>query len=314
MTRTYQVTCLSEAVSPITQMAGSAGNESVLMREQVVTARGVVAVPKLSGNALRHRLVREPGFRWLVNRWGLAGRLTLPQLNFLFHGGNLTEGGGREDTRRIADFQRLFPLGRLLGGSLPDQILSGSLLAWHGLLVCEENRSALAAHLPEGWQLPEAPLRPAESFVGGYQNVRGDAAKTCPELAAPEPNGDSPRPSNLMIFAGQAVSRGGHFLHGFTLQHVGTWELGALLLSLRLWQSSGGTIGGQGARGHGRLRTLVHVSPAAEIVEDERDANEIVNEYVAHCDAVKDEAVAWLNAAFAPRPKKEPKAKAGAKA
>jgi len=305
MTRTYSVTCLSEAVGPITHAAGSAGNESVLAREVVITPRGAVAVPKLSGNSIRHRCVREPGWRWLVNRWGLAGKLTLAQLNFCLHGGNLTEGGGREDTRRVADFQRLFPLGRLLGGCLPDQILSGSMLCWHGLLVCDENRAALAAHLPEGWELPEAPLRPAESFVTGYQCVRGDAAATAPELAVPNGDGAAERKGNQMIFAGQAVARGAHFLHGFTLQNVSTLELGALLWSLRLWQSAGGTVGGQGARGHGRLRTLVHA---------DADGEGCIDAYLAHCDAVKGEAAAWLDAAFAPRRKKEKAKKAGATA
>lgn len=308
MTRTYNLLCLSEAVSPITHMKGVSGNEALVMREPVVTGHGIAWVPTLSGNALRHRLIREPGARWLIDRWGLRGALTLPQLNYLFHGGNLTEGGGRESTRQIADMQRLFPLTRLLGGSLPSQILSGSLLVWRGALVCEENRGALASALPEGWEVPAAALRPAEAFVSPYQYTRGDAAKTTADLL-PTANGNGvdrganhDGSSNLMIFGGQSVTRGACFLHGFTLQHVGPLELGALLWSLRLWQQSGGTVGGQGARGHGRLQTLIHLD-----TDEEQDA--LCAAYVAYCDEVKAEAVVWLNEAFAARPAKEDKPK-----
>ncbi len=301
MTQTYRVLCLSEAISPITHMARTSGNEAIVARQPVLSPHGILWVPVLSGNALRHRLVREPGVRWLVEQYGLAGTLTLTQLNFLFHGGNLTEGGGREDTTRIATMQRLFPLLRLVGGSLPDQILAGSLLAGQGLLVCRENVQALTSLLPDGWELPET-LRSAEEFVSGYQYTRGDARKSHTDLLAPV-NGEA-SDSNLMIFSGQAIIRGAYFLHSFILQHVSELELGALLWSLRLWQFSGGTVGGQGARGHGRLQTWIHCGDA--------DPEAATAAYRIHALSVRDEAVAWLDAAFA-RAMKAVKGKRAAK-
>jgi hypothetical protein len=176
VSRDYAITCLSEAVGPITQMSGSSGNVSLVMREPVVTPKGVNLIPCLSGNAIRHRCVRMPGFRWLIGEYGLVGKLDLARLNFLAHGGNLTEGGGRENTDRIADFRRIFPLGRLLGGCLPDQVLAGSLHVHRGTLACEENRQALSHAI--GDLLPAARLRPAESFVSNYQYTRSDARKS----------------------------------------------------------------------------------------------------------------------------------------
>ncbi len=294
-TRDYTVVCLSRAESPVTHMAGTAGNEAIVAREPVATADGVRWVPYLSGNALRHRAVRAPGMEWLCREYGLAGTLTLPQLNFLFHGGSLTEGGGRENTRRIVDFQRLWPLGRLLGGCLPDQILSGSLHAWRGTLICEENRHALEHLLPPGSLPPR--LRPAEVFVAGYQYTRGDAAKARADDARDaDRDGDGDGPSNLMIFAGQQVVRGAQFVHGFALNRVSEAELGALLWSLRLWQAAGGSVGGQASRGHGRLRT--------SLVCPDFDADAAVAAYLAAARPARDEAVAWLDAAFAARPAK----------
>lgn len=338
--RNYNIICLSEALSPISHAARTEGNQSVLLRDEFVTERGVARPPKINGNAIRHRAVRAPGYRWLVDEYGLAGTLTLPQLNFAFHGGSLTEGGGREDTARIADFQRLFPLGRLLGGCLPDQILAGNLQVWIATLVCEENRRYLEAILGPD-RLP-ARLRPAESCVTDYQYVRGDAIKTRLDLArADEPGrvdraevlrGEAPdresgrRKLSDMPFAGQSVMRGSVFLHGFTLPHANVLELGALLWSLRLWQAAGGTLGGQSARGHGRLALSIVArdvtsetrvveswetpdGPAAdtetEILADlpvsAGELHEAATAYVAHARSVRDEAVAWLHSVFAPK-------------
>ncbi|ODU01994.1 MAG: hypothetical protein ABS79_01005 [Planctomycetes bacterium SCN 63-9] len=360
MSKSYTILCHAEALSPITHMSGSSGNESIVAREAVVTPRGVAMIPCLSGNAIRHRCVRDPGMQWLVDAYGLKGKLTLKHLNFLFHGGNLTDGGGREDTRRIADFQRLWPLGRLLGGCLPDQILAGSLQVWRGTMACEENHPYLASVLP-GETLGSRRLRASETFITGYQYIRADAVKTKTDLASgkepcrvegtttagynafmeglapligdidaatlpqsapgkkseewwvetpyvPWPQLDaiipkgvakvSDRKSNLMIFAGQAITRGAAFLLGFTVPHSSELELGALLWSLQLWQAAGGTVGGQAARGHGRL--------GLSILDFGEDVPGLIDAYKDYAMSVKDEAVAWLEAAFATKAK-EPK-------
>jgi len=316
MSESYVVLAASEVVSPLTHMARTTGNEAIVMREPVISPRSQepVWIPKISGNALRHRAIRETGWRWLIDLWGLCGRLTLAQLNYALHGGNLTEGGGREDTRRITDMQRIFPLSRLTGGCLPDQVLGGSLDVWAGRLVCEENAAGLAADCEKaGWQLPDVLLRPAESFVSNYQYTRSDAKKTAPDLLPPfkgtdgELGLDEPPErgtnrdgkSQLMIFAGQAGTAGALFLHGFILKHVTELELGALLLSLRLWQAAGGTVGGQAARGHGRLRTSLYIPRV------DTDAQEnAVAAYIAHCQTVREEAITWINDAFAARGEK----------
>jgi len=284
LSETYTLHCLSRTVSPTTHMAGSEGNESIVAREAVVTPRGIAKIPFLSGNAIRHRAVREPGWRWLIGEWGLEGKLSLPQLNFLLHGGSLTEGGGKENTKRIADWHRLFPLGKLLGGCLPSQILTGSVHCWRGTLVCEENRQALG-----DWPIPDR-LRPAEEFVTPYQYTRGDVFKLALVDAAAE------SASNQMIFNGQAVCRGAAFVHGFVIRHGSPLELGALLWSLKLWLAGGGTVGGQAARGHGRI--------ALSLANFAGDVDGLCESYKDHSRTVREEAVAWLAAAFATKAEK----------
>lgn len=291
----YQVLCLSESLAPITHASGSAGNESLLMRETAITPRGAYSVPCLSGNALRHSLVRAPGARWLVDEYGLAGKLTLEQLAFLFHGGALTRSAASLDVPRAAQMHRLWPLLRLLGGCLPDQILAGALACWRGTLVCEENAESLSLMLAafDGYQIPECPLRPAEDFVGRYQYAR------FAELPVSASDGEPGSAANMLI-AGQTIVRGAYFLHGFSARHVTQLELGALAWSLELWQRDGGTIGGMAARGHGRLRTSLAAICDGQPLDHDRLCG-AAETYCQHARSVRDEALAWLNAAFAGR-------------
>lgn len=273
-------------------MQGTAGNAGVIAREPVNTARGIVSLPFLSGNALRHRCIREPGMLWLVEQYGLRGNLTLEQLNFLLHGGNLTKSTARENTQRIAEMKRTWPLLRLLGASLPDQILAGSMDVWRGTLVCEENRAYLTAVLSSTpCEFPAAQLLHAERFIGEYQYTRSDAAKL--GIAKAEPRALDEK-SNLMIISGQCVSRSAVWHHGFVIKHVSEIELGALLWSLRLWQASGGTIGGMAAKGHGRLACEIVGAPDIAAQDQER----LCCDYVAYARDVRDDAVAWLNEAW----------------
>jgi hypothetical protein len=280
--KSYMIHCLSEAIGPITHMSGTAGNEGIVAREPVHTERGVMMVPYLSGNALRHRCVREPMALWLIDRYELRGKLSLLQLNFLLHGGNLTMSNAHENTRRIADMHEYWPMLSLCGGSLPDQILTGKLDCWRGTLVCQENRVSISRVMPE---LPGDRLLSCERFLSGYQYTRGDAKKT--GLAKDRDDLDE---TNLMIYSGQAVTRGAMFHHGFVAKHVSEIELGCLLLSLRLWQANGGTIGGNARLGHGRLElSLVGI----------KDDGMAVDAYVAHVDSVREKAIQWLDDAFA---------------
>lgn len=295
----YVVRLWSEALSPITHMRGVEGNEALIAREPVDTPAGKRWVPFLSGNAIRHRLVREPGGLWLIEALGLKGKLSLKQLNFILHGGNLTDSTGREDTARIADMQTLFPLLRLMGGALPDQILSGSLIASRGMLVCEENRPHL--RLPDGFDLPAETLKPAEHYVEDYQYTRGDGAKR-PEWYAEETR-DPEAKSNLMIFSGQQVVRGAAFVHGFQIPNGSELEYGCLMHALGLWQEQGGSVGGMSSKGHGQLSTVALGGDA--VVDD-------VAAYVAHVGANAEACRAWLEKVFRvkePKPDRVAKAK-----
>lgn len=282
-THMYKITALSEALSPLTHNSGSEGNETLINREPIVTDRGLQYVPVLSGNAIRHRFIRATGAEDLIARYNLSGKLTLDQLHFLFNGGSLTRGSATENIARITTFWRLFPLGRVLGGCLPDLIVPGSLLSWRGTMICRENSSRLRRMLPEGW-MPEGRLLSCHELASRYQYTRMDAARSRGDLLADQQEvGDS----GQMIYSGEAVPAGAMFVHGWILRHAMPRDLGALLLALANWQAAGGTIGGMSSRGHGRLLTMIAIDPDV-------DQAETIEAYTSHADGVQDEAIAWL--------------------
>jgi hypothetical protein len=284
-------------------MMGTSGNESIINREAILYNGTIRQIPVLSGNALRHKMVREPGALHLVKACGLIGKLTIEQANYLFNGGSLTESARTENLRCIAEMQELIPLLRLLGGSLRNQVIGGSLIVKRGILICEENHETLKKMMPADFELPEQRLRVAEDFIDTYQYTRGDAQRRKDSaMILEEKSGED---TNLMIYAGQSVIPGSMFYHGFILQNISSLEIGALLNALNEWDALGGTIGGSARIGHGKLKTSFLIES-----DDSLDTEELRNNYLEHINKNKEDIVDWLMRTF---PKSERKGKSGKK-
>lgn len=285
MTKAYDILAVSKALSPITHNRGSEGNETLVNAESVQTPAGPAWVPTLSGNAIRHRMIREPGASWLVKRLGLAGKLTLEALQFLFSGGSLTAGGATENVARIQRMWELLPLYRVLGGSLPDLIVGGRLQCRRGVLVCAENVSRLEALVPKGW-LPDGQYIPARQCIGGYQYTRMDPQKAHAEMLASKLG-----QTNQMIYGGQTVVTGSVFVHGFVLRDAREVDVGALMWSLQLWNAANRSIGGMAAKGHGMLDVAIRTSPDIDVLA-------AVDAYHKHVDANAEACVEWIEKQF----------------
>ncbi|MCL1789848.1 MAG: hypothetical protein FWG40_00565 [Peptococcaceae bacterium] len=295
--KTVKFHMLSRALAPITHMMGSEGNESVINRTNVYHDGHVHAVPVLSGNAIRHKMVREPGAMLIVNACGLYGKLNIDQANYLFYGGSLTESSVSDNLQRIAEMQELMPLVRLLGGSLKNQIVSGSLSVSMGILVCRENRGTLELCLPDELLAGLPELRSCEDFVSGWQYTRSDARKK-PELLDMENAAEAAEDkSNLMIYNGQHVIPGAMFYHDFILHNVSRLEVGALWACLKDWEASGGVIGGSSRIGHGRLKTEAYVG-GENVFGDEIDLDAYEAEYREHTANNADKIKEWLDVMF----------------
>jgi len=258
MQRNKKITFLMQAESPLTQMMGNSGNESLINREPVLTELGKRFVPVLSANSIRHSLIRESGVDRMLKLCHIDKLENVDQLNFLYTGGSLTQSATTESVDKIKRIYETMPIIKLLGGSLRNQILNGMLLVGRGMLVCEENRSRLAHFLPKGYSLPDR-LMSAEIFIGNYQYTRGDVEIQkpdkikLPETFIPEEEDKKKKKSNLMIYNGQTIIPGAMFIVEFILQNVNDIDIGAFFSAIKNWQNTSNKIGGYSRIGHGRM-------------------------------------------------------------
>lgn len=291
MPKTHKIHMLLETLSPLTHMMGTNGNEALINREAVIYKDEIRHLPVISGNAIRHKLIREPGAMFVIGACNLAGKMNIDQLNYLFNGGSLVESSVSCNIRKIADMQTILPLYRMLGGCLKNQVVAGSLNVHRGMLICRENSERISSIIPEDCAIDGA-IFPSEHFIDQYQYTRGDAKKlkdidyfaAVDELST----GEEKEKSNLMIFNGQTIVAGSMFYLGFVLNNVSDLELGALFHSLSRWN---GFIGGQGSRGHGRCKISL-------IASDGLDVAPLIAAYKEHIMSKKEEIKAWLSDAF----------------
>lgn len=294
---TCKIHFLSEAASPVTHMSGISGNESILNREKVLYNNNVVDVPVLSGNTLRHKMIREPGAMHLVDVCGLRGHLNIDQANFMFTGGSLSESTTTDNIPLISKLQIISPLFRMLGGSLKNQVVGGSLFVSRGLLACQENEETIRKMYPDSLGQMDGPLLSAQNFISKYQCTRGDASrmKDAPEMIDGMTESDR---TNLMIYAGETVIQGSIFYHNLTLYNVSPLEVGAALHSVHLWQNNGGIVGGSARIGHGKLNSSIAIEGLTDWFGSDKDPLELVVDYCKHVEENKKEFTKWLKEAF----------------
>lgn len=300
-----KIHCISKTLSPLTHMMETAGNESIINREKILHKGIIKSIPVISGNAIRHKMLRESGSMFLVEQCGLKSKLTIDQANYMFYGGALTESTVSENMKTLAALKELFPLYRLLGGSLRNQIIAGNIIVQRGILICEENREVLELSLPENYELPEQQLKSSEEFIKEYQYTRSDIQKSkdgTEILRAEDQEGETK--TNLMIYNGQCIIPGTLFYHGFILQNISRLEVGAFFHSLQLWKNSGGIIGGYSRIGHGRLDLNFIIEDSEDFISA-ADIEDCISEYISHVEANKEKCVEWLNDNFQDKKKKK---------
>jgi len=296
--KTYTVKLLHKAQSPITHMSGTSGNEAIINREEIFNNGVKLQIPILSGNALRHSMIREPSAYYLMIALGLEHKLSIDQLYFMVNGGSLSESSITTNLKIIADMKRLFPLYKILGGSLRNQIIAGSMNFGRGYLVCKETQDKFERYF-KGYIDKEFTLRSLMDYVGKYQYTRHDAKKKrgidyfLEAENLEKKDDDKKEKSNQMIYNGESIVQGSIFMQKVILNNVDELDVGCFLHSVFLWQKSGGIVGGLSRIGHGELKTSVHIEGVDPI-----DYDGLVNNYIEHMNDNKDECVEFLNTCF----------------
>ncbi len=204
----------------------------------------VIEVPTVSGNSLRHQLVREPAWLHLCQELGLTeatpGRGPVPPgVEAIFYNGGNIESGAKQpsDTYSLTWRARaLYPSLDLLGGVTDSFDLGESRLRVAGWLVCRENRTALQGS--PAYDLPAATV----SVFDLLDDV------TLTRQAGRAGLGQ-------MIYSFETLCPGAQVLCKLHLApHTPRLTRGALVAAVETYLQEDGTLGGQAARGFGRVR------------------------------------------------------------
>lgn len=199
--------------APLHHGAGTAGNTSLLRRQDIMLPDGARArVPFVSGNSLRHRL-REALAWHLVDTLAVEdGSLPKTTVDLLWSGGALTRTGAETDLECARRVERLLPSLALLGYSAGSDIVAGTLTVGNLHLVCAENEWRLPRNVAV---LPQAALRAGalqgEEF-GTRRDVAGGPVDRLLEVAG------APLATTQMIYDMQVV-KAGALLAGYLEVH-----------------------------------------------------------------------------------------------
>lgn len=232
----------------------------------------VVEVPAVSGNSLRHQVVREPAWWHLcahlgllpnvpgkgplpaggeslfVNGGNIESGATAPEVDWayipdkvraVFYNGNAIIGGAKQpsNTHALAlTVRELYPSIDLLGGVTDSFDLGESNVRVGGWLVCRENRAALAGS--PAYDLPNAQVSVfdmLDDVTLTHQSGRGGIGQ--------------------MIFSFETLCAGAQIVCRMVMPPFApTLTRGALVAAVETYLADDGSIGGQASRGYGWMR------------------------------------------------------------
>ncbi len=204
----------------------------------------ILEVPAVSGNSMRHQLVRAPGWQHLCAQLGLKpatpGQGPLPAgVEAIFENGGNIEAGAKQPSNTFAlawQAREKYPLLDLLGGVTDSFDLGESRLRVNAWLVCAENREALAGS--KAHDLPEAQVSAFEMLEDVTHTRQA-----------------SERGEGQMIYTFETLIKGARVLARLTLSPFApTLARGALAAAVETFLAQDNTLGGQAARGFGAVR------------------------------------------------------------
>lgn len=229
-----------------------------------VGAVQVIDVPAVSGNSLRHQVVREPSWLHLAAALGLSaespGKGPVPAgVEAIFYNGGNIEAGAKQPSNTFSLAQRIreaYPSLDLLGGVTDSFDIGESRLKLVGWIVCRENREALRGS--PAYDLPSASVSVFD-LVDDVTLTR-QAGRTG---------------VGQMIYSFETLCSGVQVLCRMALSPF-TRRLtrGALVAAAETFLDVDNTIGGQSARGFGDMTGQWLTRPDAD--------DEVLEEYEAY--------------------------------
>lgn len=234
-----------------------------------------VRIPSLSGNSLRHSLLREPMATRLLSEVGLSPDNPVPVgvSRFLYSGGNTTKGARAPGAADVyeAKVRKLLPMVEALGGSFDQFLLSRSAVSIASWIVCREN-NWITERRTDGAVRSDASIF---DLVTETTRTRGGI-------------GGNDKESGQMIFSYETLAAQTQVMTEVRWQpFTSRLAIGATLQGLLDWQATGGAIGARSAHGHSQM--------VADFPADHRF--QFANDYLAYLDTNRDGIASHLKAA-----------------
>jgi hypothetical protein len=204
----------------------------------------VMPVPSISGNALRHCLIREPGANRLIQSLGIepytdrAGEhLGLGITRFLYGGGQLAAKAKAPSASDIyeAQIRSAYPIVDAVGGSTDSWLMTESACKVAGWVVCEENNVATQA------------IAGVESQVSIFDYL-SEETKTRTGI------GGKDKESGQMIFSYETLAAGLPLIVEILFNpFTQPLTIGAVWQAVHDWADEGGIVGSRSQIGHSRF-------------------------------------------------------------
>jgi len=244
---------LLRALEPISHGATVRSNITLIKTQKIIQPNGRYEdVPVISANQLCNRAIRTPGIDLLVELCEIKD-LTAEALQWLYNGGNLTQGGASVKIDDQQKIKELFPLFSLLGGAFVNQLLGGKLRIQNAYLCCKETKHLFGDEDQELFKESCYDQVQVETFTN-MDPVRdpGKAHLLTEEIREKESK-DRDK-TVLMPYERTSVSVGSHWIWSIsTAYKLSTIEQGCLNYSLNAWD---GYIGGRSSRGFGKMEKV----------------------------------------------------------
>lgn len=131
-------------LSPLHHGQGAEGNESLFRRQRMVVKGDVLDLPVLSGNSLKHNLIRAPGVRHMLRILDIPEQsLSRAAVHLLFSGGALSKTGSAINIAEYRRLQTLIPILGVCGGATGNTMVQSSVTVGDAYPVCEENEDRI---------------------------------------------------------------------------------------------------------------------------------------------------------------------------
>ncbi len=245
------------AISSIAHAGETRGTVTLLRREKVATAAGMVDVPVVSGNTLRGRL-RRLGEELLRDAVGYEGSLHPAAAHALRGGGALAKTGHEPlSGSRLHRLRQLVPQIGVFGAAGGGTIIGGALSV--GKVIPQLAETVAITGVPSrlsafrATQL-EPYTRQADSDAGLVEILDADQAAGG---------------ANQMLFQIETFPAGTVFHTWLTLHRPTALETSFFLDVLAAYRADG-RLGGRIAIGHGRVMTALHTDteiPADQLID-----------------------------------------------